>query len=215
MKPKLWIFDVDGTLIDSLSISYDVDKQIIKEMGGNVPDIEEYRRSLGEYSWNEFYNRFGVKDVEGALSFYYAKVAKSTHRAIPGARNLLQKIVNNNIARAVVSINESQDHVISRLRLSGLDAYFTADDVYCETDNKTRAIKQACSRRNIAPENALYIGDTAKDVREARTVGVRTAAISNRFSYNPDDLIRRENPDYLITDIFDLVSLLEGQDESN
>lgn len=215
MKPKLLVFDVDGTLVDSLSVSYDVDKKIISEFGGNVPSMETYRGCIGEGNWNDFYRKFGVNiDTERALELYYSRISQFDQKAIPGAKDLLQKLSDSDVARAIVSINKRQDYVLDKLRMAGLENYFTPKDIYCEGDNKVMAIKEACSKRGITPQAALYIGDTAKDVREARAAGLKTVAISNKFSFNTKDIIMQSNPDYLFTDISDLTSFLEGKDES-
>ena len=104
MKPKIWVFDVDGTLVDSLSISYRVDSEIIREFGGNVPDIEDYRKLLGEGGWDDFYRKFGVDmETERALELYYSRVSQYGQRAISGARDLLQTLSENNVGRAIVS----------------------------------------------------------------------------------------------------------------
>lgn len=210
MKPKIWVFDVDGTLVDSLSVSYKIDSEIIREFGGNVPDIESYRGVLGEGSWNDFYRKFGVDiETERALELYYSRISQSGHKPIPGARDLLKRLSEGGTERAVVSINESRDHILNKLSSAGLEEYFMSEDVYCEKDSKEKVLKEVCSKRGATPQEVLYVGDTAKDVREARTAGLRTAAISNKFSYNPHNLIRQANPDYLVADITDLSKLLE------
>ena len=212
---KLLIFDVDGTLVDSLRISYDVDSRIIRELGGEVPDFKNYRKNLGEKDWSEFYSGFSVKDTALALSLYYNRVNRRKYRAIPGVKELLQKLADRPIAKTVISINESSSCVISKLRAAGLKNYFSTDSVHCGRDNKIRAIREEYTKRNICPQDVLFVGDTAKDVREARAAGVRVAAISNKFSYNPEYLITQANPDYLFTDISEIASLLGDKDESN
>lgn len=213
MKPKLVIFDVDGTLVDSLSISYDIDSQIIAELGGRVPDVETYREHLGEKDWEDFYKTFGVKETSRALSLYHTKASQKKSVAISGTEELLEQIRSNNILTAIVSVNKDLDHIISKLQSAGLEKYFDKHSIHCVSNIKTEAIRRECEDRKVSFNEALYVGDTAKDIREARAAGIRTVAISNKHSYNPDSLIRQANPDYIFKDIIDMVSLLQEDEK--
>jgi len=217
MKPKLWIFDVDGTLVDSLSASYAIDQTIIEKLGdGNAPDIDTYRQLLGEKNWQEFYANFGVTDYEKALHHYYYMMSKIYTapiplKAIPGVKKLLRKLQGQNVPRTIISINGSLDSVINKLDRTNLLKYFDKDSIHVTDDSKKEVIVGECERREIQPAETVYIGDTAKDVREGRAAGVKTIAIANQYSYNPSGVIERAKPDYLVRDISDISQLLENR----
>ncbi len=216
------IFDVDGTLVDTLQPGYRVDCSLIKQLGGRSPNLHEYRRQLGTGSWDQFYAAFGVSDTKSATALYYEQMADAQAQLIPGAREIValargkpvisvHSIDIETNTPSVVSLNSSKEVVLKRLAKSGLDSFFNPKQVLAVPDSKTGAVIATCSLLGYEPQDVLYVGDTAKDVREAKAAGVLTAAVAHPdFGYNDRDMVQVENPDFLFDDIRDLTDLLRA-----
>ena len=209
MKTKLLIFDVDGTLVDSLGDHYETDKKIIENLQGVAPSLEEYMGILGRVTdWNKFYEQFGVSDSEKATALFYKLISERAPRAIPEAYELLSKVRRMNIPHCALSINENPYSVHKKLLGARLLDYFI-NSVYSDPKTKTEVIREVCKERGIDYNNAILIGDTEKDIREGKEVGVVTVGVSNKYSFSPEEDINKAQPNYLIHDIRDLEKIIK------
>lgn len=210
-KIKLIGFDLDGTLIDSLSGSYNIDCNIISKMGNVAPSIEEYKTALSKCgtNWEQLYDRFGIKDYQTAVGMYYDCLHDFEVKAIPGAKETLERITcMNNKPIFLCSINSKKERVVKRLESTGLIKYFNEEAIFVETENKTDAIINACAEAGVSPKNALFVGDTNIDIQDANAAGVSSVAISNKYSFHPKNCLEKQNPNYILDNIMEVWNLM-------
>lgn len=204
MNSKLWIFDVDGTLVDSLKYSYEIDKGLVQRYGGSIPDLDSYREAIQMGNWDKFYEGFGIQDPEkrkNLLERYYDEASKVPLQPLPYAHELLKYLRRKRTTIAIVSINKSLEKVIDKLRKTDLEKYFDRENIQFAESKKTGCIRKQCEKTKVSYKEAIFVGDTAKDVIEAREAGVKTAAIIGESSYHPEKMIVDSRPDYLFKDL--------------
>ncbi len=209
MNYKLALFDLDGTLVDTLRKFYETDSEVIRAMGGNVPDIETIRRVIGEDSnWEEYYKRFGINDGKRADELYGEKSRFILPKVIPGVKETLEDLAVKRVDLGVASMNP---HLMKTITLldGQLGYNFSNENIYPVKNNKVKALIDAVSRHGLSPQEAVYIGDMAKDVREAKEAGLVNVGVANEYSYNPLELIRSANPDHLFKDIREVKKLFK------
>lgn len=210
------IFDVDGTLVDSLGQSYEVDRRLVGRYGGHIPDLDSYREAIGMGDWDRFYERFGIKDPKikkRLLEDYYEETARVPLKAVPAAEELLAYL-RERVPISIVSINKSVDKVIEKLRKTGLEKYFDGTAIQVTPDKKTEGIRKECERQNIPYSKAIFVGDTAKDVVEARDAGTKTVAIAWEGSYHNERMIVESQPDLVFSSLKDFCLAIR-QENSN
>lgn len=208
---KLIGFDLDGTLVDSFSGSYDTDCRIIRGMGGIIPSVRDYKIALAECGtdWEAFFNKFGVKDYETALSMYYDSQQILNIRAIPGAQETLEFVLSKGTPIFLASINSRKENAMKKLKSSGLQDYFYEDYIFVDPKSKVESIIKAYKKAGIEPSETLFIGDTVVDVRDSQKAGVPSIAIANDYSFHPRDYLEREKSDYpILKDIREVLEII-------
>ena len=195
----LMMFDVDGVLIDTLTDSYETDKVVIREFGGKVPTMHQYRAALANTDWDSFYQGFGIKQehVKAATQRYYELLpidVKPTEHAEYTLRNTKRP-------KAIISKYKDRDKLLVRLDSAGLLKHLDHGSIYAVTDSKILSIIKECDRMNIPRNKAAYVGDSVADIAESLEAKVNPIALSNDQSYCNHENLYRAGPRMIISDL--------------
>lgn len=173
MKLRGFIFDLDGTLLNTLPLCYIGFRSTLLKFTGR------------EYSDNEIKDLFGPSEEgvfkkllpekwEESLQHYldiYDKSHKEYSKPFPGIEELLSLLIKRNIRLGIVSGKGSGTMTIS-LRHSGLDKYFEVVQTGSANGaNKPTNIKKIISSWNFNPQEVAYVGDMAYDIISAKEAG--------------------------------------------
>jgi len=182
-KPKAFIFDLNGTMIDDMkyhtlawhqiinedlkeNLTYDFVK---KEMYGKNHEVLE--RIFGE-------DRFTADEIK-KLSFDKEKRYQEAYfpklELIEGLSDFLEKAKQNGILMAIGSaaIGFNIDFVVDGLKIrSYFDAIVSADDVKISKPNAETFFKSA-GKLNIEPADCIVFEDAPKGVESALNAGMK------------------------------------------
>ena len=202
------LFDLDGTLLDSLRAHFHVYERVFSTLG--IPlDPDSYQRNYSP-NWYVFYERMHVPrdkwpEADQLWLKFYAQEAPGPR---PGAVQILAAVKASHRALGLVTSGE-RSRVERDLRRVGWQALF--DVVVCGGDTPQRKphpapLLQALDRVRVRAGEALYVGDTVEDVQMGRNAGTSTAAIAGGFASLPT--LRKEQPDFLFETLPELAGLL-------
>lgn len=202
-------FDLDGTLLDAYRSHYRVYTYVFQTLG--VPlDEAAYLRAYSP-NWYQLYERLGVPqarwpEADRLWLHYYAREAPQSR---PGADEVLTSILASGRVLGLVTAGD-RSRVERDLRRMGWDEHFQI--VVCGGDVPERKphpgpLIRALEVTGVAPEGALYVGDTVDDVAMGKAAGVLTAAILGGFS--GPDLFEVSIPDIQLESLSDLVPFFE------
>ncbi len=180
MKITTILFDLDGTLANTLPLCIKVYQQALKRYTGHTFSEDEvtahfglteegiFRRLLPEY-WSE------------ALEYYHATY-KSLHdecnEPFEGISIALRLLKERDITMGVIT-GKGIYTACYTLDHLGIAQYFKVVEAG-QTDAiaKATAIRKILADWKIDPQNAAYIGDTDTDMQEATAAGVLPLAAS-------------------------------------
>jgi phosphoglycolate phosphatase/pyrophosphatase PpaX len=169
------IFDIDGTLADTLDLCVEAfQKTFAAELGK-------------AYSYAEIFNLFGVSEggiiakfvgkeqYPQVLERYYCEL-EALHLqkdvVLPGIRPLLSDLKDRKVPMSLVT-GKGQRSAELTLRIMGLDGYFemleSGSDV---SPNKVEGLSRIIEKKRLDPGRVVYIGDVEADILAARTVGM-------------------------------------------
>ncbi len=179
---KAIVFDWDGTLVDSLGELYAANVRVMRAFG--LPfDETIYRRHFAP-DWRLMYERLGVplERMEEANRLWTdAYDGGSRTELLPGARGALERLAAAGLRLGLVTAGGS-DIVAPQLDRLGVE-HLLAVRVFGD-DLPVHKPDPAPLRRalvllgdGIDPDAVAYLGDTADDMRMARSVGVRAVGI--------------------------------------
>ena len=183
---KAIIFDVDGTLVDSVQIHARSWHEVFAEFGYDVP-TEDIRGQIGK-GGDQLMPVFIPKDVAQqkgeAISKRRAEILKTKYMSeihgFPGVRELFTRLRRDGFRVALASSAHGEE----------LETYKRKADIEDLVEKETSSddaerskphgdIFQAALDRlgDVAPAEAVVIGDTPYDAEAAGKVGVKTICV--------------------------------------
>ena len=184
-----YLFDFDGTLVDSMPTWSGVHVNALKSAGIPVPaDFVQTITPLGNYRASQYTISLGL-DV--SLEDYLAHVSKTLYEAyttrIPLRPGVTEKLLE--LQRAGHSLNvltASPHHYLDPcLRRHGIfdlfDNVWTIDD-FGYTKAQTIIYTEAAQRLGAPVEGCVFVDDNAGAVATAKTAGMYTVGIFDETS---------------------------------
>jgi len=202
---KLFLFDFDGVLVDSLSL-YETSVNLCLERIGQRP-IETREEFLDLFEDN-FYSSIAKRGVDVGEFMAASKVLTPTldYEVARPFTELIPVLAELKKRHALAIISSNSSFAI-RLMLGkyGFSPYF--DDVLGSdfAISKIEKIRHATGRYGTNGNHALYICDTAGDVREAREAGVKSVAVT--WGWHPRSRLERALPDMMVDKPGELLDL--------
>jgi pyrophosphatase PpaX len=175
MKLKGFIFDLDGTLLDTLPVCYIGFRKTLLEYTGREYTDAEIATLFGP-SEEGIFKKLLPNCWQDALNYYLAEYERAHHGydTFPGMIQALTLLREKQIRLAIVSGKGPGSMGIS-LRYSGLKYFFETIISGAEQGaNKPANIRQVLRVWKYEPEEVIYIGDTAYDIKAAKEVEVQS-----------------------------------------
>lgn len=175
---QAFLFDVDGTLVDSNYLHVDAWQRAFDAMGESV-DAWRIHRAIGQDSARLVGSLVGdretawVEKVKKIHSEFYARQVERL-RAFPGARETLSALHDAGF-RIVLATSAPADE-LSHLRAvldadDAIDAVTNANDVQTAKPDPG-IVEVALGRAGVTAAGSLFVGDATWDMMAARRAGV-------------------------------------------
>jgi len=206
---KAFIFDLDGTLNDSVPLIVNTALQAYQELGVEITE-EEIKSYIGIPLIETGEHFLGPGRGEEYLDAYfrYYDPAAYPMRAFPGIVELLRQLRRRGARLAVATAKRHQMalETIDSIGLAGLlDALVDSEATERRKPFADPALK-ALELLEAEPEQTLFIGDSVHDIQCAHHAGIRACAVTWGAG------IRRElvaaEPEYMVDSVAELSELL-------
>jgi len=213
MKPKLVLFDLDGTLVDSAPDIAAALNAALADLGQPTHPLPTVTGYVGDGAAKLVARAVDpAADVDQAALLerfkanYAANVCVAT-KVYPGITDTLDAFTSRGTPLAVLT-NKPGDLARALLRALALEARFA--DVVGDGDGYDRKPSPAsalalCAKHAVAPADALVVGDGLPDVRLAHAAGCPVAAVT--WGYTSAGGLELERPDWLVDEPRELLSL--------
>ena len=177
------LFDLDGTLIDSVRLILDSYHHTLAAHGLPPRTDEEWLEGVGTPLTAQFAawgNDPGT--LEALIATYREYNLKHHDRMVtvyPGVVNVVQALKQDGIATGLVT-SKNRTGAVRGLALARLEALM--DVLVCadEVDNPKphpEPVERAMRLLHADAASTIYVGDSIHDMRSGRAAGVRTAAV--------------------------------------
>lgn len=184
------IFDLDGTLLDSMGVWAQIDEDFLKGRGLDIPS--DYIDSLAALSFPEAaaytIARFGLPDsVEGLLTEWNDMAAYAYGHTVPmkaGAHAYLMALKQRGVKLAIATSLPTALYVPA-LENHGISGLF---DAICSTDevgqSKARPDVYLCAARKLgaAPRACVVFEDILQAVCSAKAAGMTVYGVYDEAS---------------------------------
>jgi len=211
------LFDLDGTLIDSVRLILDSYHHTLASHGLPPRSDEEWLKGVGTPLTAQFSEWGSDQDMLAALIATYREYNLAHHDRMvtvyPGVVDALRTIKAAGLATGLVT-SKNRLGALRGLTLVGLEAMM---DVLVCADEVSNAkphpepVEQAVRLLGADRSTTVYVGDSVHDMHSGRAAGVRTAAVL----WGPFGRSHLEDasPDYWLETPEDLVRLAVRSEE--
>lgn len=196
---KLWLFDIDGTLVDTGGAGMRaLQEAAIECFGGEGPPLDlagstdlgvlagilaHFERPHGKEEEALFFGTY-LRRLEWQLAH-----GGFPGRVLPGAADLLEKLAGVSGVTVGLLTGNVADGAAAKMRHYGLLHHFAFGAYGCDHADRNLLGPVALERaaihagRDFTAEETLVIGDTPKDIACARAMGARCLAVATgKFS---------------------------------
>ncbi len=202
---KAVIFDLDGTILDTLHDLADAMNHTLSRFGFPERELSHHRKAIGN-GIRKFAERCIPEDkVTDALLDEFVPVAAEDYRnncmvktaPFEGVCKLMDFLADTGISMSVLSnkrndfVNELTSHYFPN---------YSFDCVYGELPGIAKKPDPAAALKiaadcNIEPKNIVFIGDSIYDVITGKNAGMKTVAVT--WGNHDKDILSAENPDFI------------------
>jgi pyrophosphatase PpaX len=206
------LFDLDGTLIDSVRLILDSYHHTLEQHGLPARTDEEWLRGVGTplhvqfAAWREH-----PEKLEALIATYREYNLKHHDRMVtvyPGIVEAVREIKARGVQTGLVT-SKNRQGALRGLKLVGLDALM---DVLVCADEVTNPkphpepVEKAVELLGAEKATTVYVGDSVHDMLSGRAAGVQTAAaLWGPFGR---EYLETTKPDYWLEQPAELVTLL-------
>jgi pyrophosphatase PpaX len=209
------LFDLDGTLIDSLRLILDSYHHTLAQHGLPARTDAEWLRGVGTplmVQLAEWRDEMGT--IEALIATYREYNLKHHDRMVtvyPGVLEAVREIKAASMQTGLVT-SKNRHGAIRGLKLVGLEALMDvlvcADEVINPKPHP-EPVEKAVALLGADPATTIYVGDSVHDMHSGRLAGVLTAA-ALWGPFNRDQL-EMAKPDYWLEAPGDLVDLVRSE----
>jgi HAD superfamily hydrolase (TIGR01509 family) len=217
-EPAAIIFDLDGTLIDSLEVYYQDLKEIFRRMGlppvSRADVLRVMRSNLSPWetfipadipNQKEFIQRCIAIDREIWPTIYQKKA-----HLFPGSKSTIKFLFQKGIKLGVVTSGWQEDNEINQLlSKEGIFSYFEAIIMKTDTHRSKPApdpILICLERLAVDSASAIYVGDAPDDIRAGKAAGTRTVAVLS--GVGTVEMLKPLDPDWIIQGVEEIPNIL-------
>lgn len=208
------IFDMDGTLVDSMWIWKQIDIDYLARF--EIPFPENLQEEIEGMSFVEtavyFKETFGIEDTleqigkdwnDMAFDFYANKIPLK-----PGALEFLKLMKANNIKMGIATSN-SRELLMAAINRLGVGEYFDTLNISDDVKKGKPApdiYLHVANILNVSPERTLVFEDITQGVMAAHAAGMKVCGVKDAFAIDHGHKID-EIADYYISDYTEIIGV--------
>ncbi|MCX5779768.1 MAG: HAD family hydrolase [Firmicutes bacterium] len=211
---KLFVFDLDGTLLNSLEDLANSTNYALEKNGYPARTIEEYRRfvsdglpKLIERALGEKYNpEIGLRLTEDFVAYYSSHYVDAT-RLYSGVAEMLNELRASGILLAILS---NKPDPFLRIMIEQMFPAGTFAMVQGKTDQfltkpDPASLQYVLHELHISPSETLYIGDSDVDIYTAHNAGVKAVGVT--WGFRDQQELEDAGADYIVVSPSEILTL--------
>jgi pyrophosphatase PpaX len=207
------LYDFDGTLADSTELIMRSYRHTMGTHLGQVPPDEDWLSGFGMTLESQLARFARDEAMAAAMLDTYRDFQNTIHdellRPFPGAAETVAELERRGYRLAIVT-SKHRRSAMRGMELCGIVSHFdvivTPEDVR-EPKPHPEPVLFALEKLGVAPEEALFVGDSPHDIAAGQAAGTRTAgALWGPF---PRAALEKARPDALLDAQQDVLRLLD------
>jgi HAD superfamily hydrolase (TIGR01549 family) len=220
LKVAAVIFDLVGTLIDSIDIYFSIVEKALERL--NLPGVSRSQilaaAESEDFKWELVLPQDVLSRKEKIIDEAWAVINEIAPQMfadkleiIQGVEGIVENLSSSGLKIGLVTSTQRKflETKMQPLKNGGVDTLFeaiiTSDDVEKRKPSPDPLI--ACALQlDMKPGNCVYIGDTTTDIKAGKAAGMRTIGVLTGF--DEYSALENENPDAIIENVQKLPEVL-------
>lgn len=205
------IFDLDGTLIDSMWMWKQIDIDYLARYGHALP--EDLQASIEGMSFSEtavyFKERFGLSDSLDTIKADWNRMAYDIYvnevPLKPGVSEFLRYLREHGIRTGIATSN-SKELLLAVLESLGVTEFFDELHTSCEVKRGKPApdiYLLVAEKLGAAPERCLVFEDIMQGILAGKAAGMKVCAVKDDFSADQEEE-KRASADWFLDSMEEL-----------
>ena len=208
-EPKLVLFDLDGTLLDSLPDLYAASVSMAHSLNIMGPSLHQVEQWVGNGAGvlvqrilaNQCQPPATDPPLDIALQLFmeaYLQLGNRQSRLYDGVEVLLGELHQSGIRQGVIT-NKPSQFTQPLLLQFGILHYFDlvfAGDTFAEKKPHPMPLLKAAQQLGFRVEECLMIGDSSNDINAAKACGMPCAGVRGGYNHGRD--IAECEPDWVL-----------------
>ncbi len=212
---KVAIFDLDGTLLNTLDDLANACNYALNKFSFPTHNVEEYKKFIGNGIYklveralpNNKKDKETVEKVLKTFSDYYNEHMIDMTKPYDGIVDILDELRAKGIKLAVVS-NKKHEFTIEIVKKyfgDRFDIVFGHRENYKEKPDPT-SVLEVIEKLNILKSECIYIGDSNVDILTAKNAGVKSVGVS--WGFRGREELANEGANYLADNNIELLNII-------
>lgn len=218
MPVKAVLFDLDGTLVDSAEDMYMalnlaltevaypvVSHALVTQWVGNGIEMLVKRGLSGDMHINPDLPQTTMDYATERFKVHYAELVGQYAALYPNVNVGLAALTH--LPKAVVT---NKNRAFTETLLSKLSIAHYFDVLVCGDDGEKKPsaepLLNACKQLNVAPNEAMMVGDSKSDLVAAERAQIPSIALT--YGYHQGENLADYNPQYLLAGFLDIIPVL-------
>ena len=184
LKQNIILFDLDGTLTDSMEGVIRSAQYMQEKMGLRVWDYEELRFMVGPPLIESFTKEFEMpfEEAEKGIEVFrerYSTIGLFENKVFPGVMELLEDLQKKG-KRMAVATSKKEDLAVQILEHFGIAKYMEViggDMRELGRDTKAKVIEYVLETMQAEKEDIIMVGDRKFDIVGAHELGIPCIAV--------------------------------------
>lgn len=214
------IFDLDGTLLNTLDDLADAMNYALVQYGYPVRKLAEIRQFVGNGVRNlmELSIPGGLEDPQfeaclHTFKDYYSQNMQNKTCPYPGVMELLEKLTAAGMKMAIVS--NKFDKAVKELNLQyfgGNISVAIGESARIHKKPAPDCVFEALQELRADAHSTIYAGDSEVDVRTAHNAGIPCVGVT--WGFRDKEILVKEEAEYIIDNPMELMDVLEEIEKS-
>jgi phosphoglycolate phosphatase len=215
---ELLIFDLDGTLINSVpdlttSVNFMLTKlnrntftqDEIYKWVGNGARVLVKRALSGSCEIKNIDKTLFNKAFDIFMNHYQNNLCKKTI-LYPNVKETLKQLKDKKLAIVTNKPFKFIEPILKNLDINIFDLYIGADSLD-EKKPSAKPLVYVCEKLGVNKNKAIMIGDSKNDIIAAKNADIESIGVIWGYNYGED--IKKYNPDYIIDDFKKIIQIIK------
>lgn len=209
---KACIFDLDGTLVDSMWMWPDIDREYLGRFGIEYDD--NLKNEIDGISFHEtavyFKNKFGISDSIEKICKDWEDMAydkyKNEVKEKRGCQKFLEQLKSKGIKMGIATSNKRSmvDVVLESLGMKNFFEVITTSDEVKKGKPAPDVYLTTAKLLNVEPKHCLVFEDVVAGIIAGKSAGMKVCAVEDDFTREVRQR-KKELSDYYIDDYSELL----------